>query len=324
MDTPEETVAQVTPGDFAAPTGVQAAAAYLRELLLRPGRYRRKWEQYAERSRFGQVNQLAVAEVLAHYLWEHPRAKGDVDVLPRQLKDTAARALSGKLLSRATLVLFTEAFGFGSPERDQLVKLWEGSANVRVLSGPRAIREDRAIMLGSPRLKTLSLHDHHYLGPDGLPARHRVIHVIEAVADGVDRVPYRADTNALTIEVGQGFKGLAGPFYQPIYELFVVDMLLAEPLAAGETATLEYSTSFHYTVPPPREFRRIVQYFVENLDIRVEFHPDKLPRDVVWAVWDGMDGPIVDRESVGLDSQFAVHRYLRLAEKTAVGFHWDW
>ena len=29
------------------PTGVQAAAAYLRELLLRPGRYRRKWEQYA-------------------------------------------------------------------------------------------------------------------------------------------------------------------------------------------------------------------------------------------------------------------------------------
>jgi len=25
-----------------------------------------------------------------------------------------------------------------------------------------------------------------------------------------------------------------------------------------------------------------------------------------------------------LDSQFAAHRYLRLAEKTAVGFHWDW
>ena len=69
------------------PNGVQAAAAYLRELLLRPGRYRRRWEQYAERSRLGQVNQLAVAEVLAHYLWEHPRAQGDVDVLPRQLKD---------------------------------------------------------------------------------------------------------------------------------------------------------------------------------------------------------------------------------------------
>ena len=107
-------------------------------------------------------------------------------------------------------------------------------------------------------------------------------------------------------------------------ELFVVDMLLAKPLAAGETATLEYSTSFHYTQTPPPEFRRVVQYFVENLDIRVEFHPGKLPAKVEWAVWDGMDGPIVERESVTLDSQFAVHRYLRLAEKTTAGFHWDW
>jgi hypothetical protein len=314
-------VAQVTP---AAPTGAQAAAAYLRELLLRPGRYRRKWEQYAERSRQGQVNQLAVAEVLAHYLWEHPRAGGDIDVLPRQLKDTASRALSGKLLSKATLTLFVDAFGFGALEREQLLKLWEGSARVRMLSGPRAIREDKAGALGRPRLKTLSLHDHHYLGPDGLPVRHRVIHVIEAVVDGLDRVPYRADTNAVTLEVGQGFSGLAGPFYQPMAELFVVDMVLAKPLAAGETATLEYSTSFHYAMAPAPEFRRIVQYFVENLDIRVAFHPDKLPRNVAWAVWDGMDGPIVQREPVDLDSQFAVHRYLRLAEKTAVGFHWDW
>jgi hypothetical protein len=317
-------VAELMPGESAAPAGARAAAAYLRELLLRPGRYRRKWEQYAERTRQGQVNQLAVAEVLAHYLWEHPRTQGDLDVLPRQLKDTASRALSGKLLSKATLALFGEAFGLGALEREQLLKLWEGSAHVRVLSGPRAIAEDKAGMLGSPRLKTLSLHDHHYLGPDGLPVKHRVIQVIEAIVDGVDRVPYRADTNAMTIEVGQGFSGLAGPVYQPIAELFVVDMLLAKPLAIGETATLEYTASFHYSTPPPPEFRRVVQFHVENLDIRVEFHPDKLPRDVVWAVWDGMDGPIVEREHVTLDSQFAVHRYLRLAEKTTAGFHWDW
>lgn len=296
----------------------------MRELLLRPGRYRRKWEQYAERSRQGQVNQLAVAEVLAHYLWEHPRAPGDLDVLPRQLKDTASRALSGKLLSKATLALLSDAFGLGPLEREHLLKLWEGSSQVRVLSGPRAISDEKAGLLGSPRVKTLSLHDFHYLGPDGLPAKHRVIHVIEAIVDGVDRVPYRADTNALTIEVGQGFSGLAGPFYQPIADLFVVDMLLAKPLAIGETATLEYTTSFHYSTPPAREFRRIVQIHVENLDIRVEFHPDRLPRDVVWAVWDGMDGPIVERQPVTLDSQFAVHRYLRLAEKTTIGFHWDW
>jgi hypothetical protein len=310
--------------DSAMPASVQAAAAYIRELLLRPGRYRRKWEQYAERSRAGQVNQLAVAEVLAHHLWQHPRAESDADVLPRQLKDTASRALSGKLLSKATLSLFMDAFGLGLLEREQLVKLWEGSAHVRVLSGPRAIREDRADMLDKPRVKTLSMHDHHYLGRDGMPVRHRVIHVMEAIADGVDRVPVRADTNALTIEAGQGFSGLVGPVYQPIAEIFVVDMLLAKPLEAGETATGEYSVSFHYAEPPPPEFRRVVQSYVENLVIRVEFHPDMLPGSVEWAVWDGLDGPIVEREPVALDSQFAVHRYLRLAEKTAVGFHWVW
>ena len=322
--TDEETVAEVMPPDSALPTGVQAAAAYIRELLLRPGRYRRKWEQYAERSRVGHVNQLAVAEVLARYLWQHPRGKGDLDVLPRQLKDTASRALSGRLLSKATLFLFMNAFGFGADERERLVKLWEGSAHVRVLSGPRAIRDDKARLLGSRQVKTLSLHDHHYVGPDGMPVKHRVIQVIEAIVDDVDRIPIRADTNALTIEVGQGFSGLAGPEYRPIAELFVVDMLLAKPLAAGDTATLEYWVSFRYAAPPPPEFRRVVQYFVENLDIRVEFHPDKLPRSVEWAVWDGLDGPIVEREPVALDSQFAVHRYLRLAEKTAAGFHWDW
>jgi hypothetical protein len=314
----------VTPADSSTPTPAQAAAAYLRELLLRPGRYRRTWEQYAERSRIGKVNQLAVAEVLARYLGEHPRASSDIDVAPRQLKDTAARALSGKLMSKSTLTLFIDAFGFGTAEREQLGKLREGSAHVRVLSGPRAIRDDQAAALGSPQIKTLSLHDHHYLGPDGVPVRHRVIHVIEAVVDAVDRVPYRADTNALTIEVGQGFSGLAGPFYQPVAEVFVVDMLLAKPLAAGETATLEYSAGFHYPTPPAPEFRRIVQYSVENLDIRVEFHPDRLPGNVVWAVWDGMDGPIVERQPVVLDSQFAVHRYLRLASETVAGFHWDW
>src|SRR5215469_11205112 len=98
----------------------QAAAAYLRELLLRPGRYRRRWEQYAERSRPGQVNQLAVAEVLARYRWSHPRADGDADVLPRQLKDTVLRALSGKMLSRATLSLFIDAFAFTEADTDRL------------------------------------------------------------------------------------------------------------------------------------------------------------------------------------------------------------
>src|SRR5215469_17348739 len=105
----------------------RAAAEYLRELLLRPGRPRRTWERYAERTRQGQVNQLAVAEVLARHLWRHPRRAGDGDLLPRQLKDTAGRALSGRLLSRVTLELFMDAFALPDVERDQLWRLWERS-----------------------------------------------------------------------------------------------------------------------------------------------------------------------------------------------------
>jgi hypothetical protein len=322
-----ETPQGVTPGSTAPPdpaTGAQSAAAYLRQLLLRPGRYRRKWEQYSERSRRGQINQLAVAEVLAHYLWEHPRNSGDTDVLPRQLKDTSSRALSGKLLSKSALALFMDAFDLDVFERDQLMKLWEGSARVRVLSGPAGIRDDRAQGLGPPKYRTLSLHDHHYLGPDGFPARHRNLQVVEALEDGIDRVLYRADTNAVAVEVLQGAYGLGGPVRQIADGLFAVDMLLAKKLQAGETATLEYETSFHYSTRPPPEFRRIVVISLENLDIRVQFHPDFLPRTVLWAVWDGMDGPIAESEPVELDAQFAAHRFLRVAQRTVVGFHWDW
>ena len=102
----------VSESQFAA--GRQAAAKYLHELLLRQGRYRPQWERFAERVRSGRINHLGVAEVLARHLWNAPRTSGDADVLPRQLKDTVGRALSGQLLSRATLALFIEAFSFSA------------------------------------------------------------------------------------------------------------------------------------------------------------------------------------------------------------------
>ena len=70
--------------------------------------------------------------------------------------------------------------------------------------------------------------------------------------------------------------------------------------------------------------RRTVVVSMENLDIRVQFHPDRLPRAVEWAVWNGLDGPIVASEPVELDSQFAVHRFLRFAQQTVAGFRWEW
>lgn len=310
----------------------QAAASYLQELLLRPGRYRRRWEQYAERSRPGQVNQLAVAEVLARYRWSHPRNQADAELLPRQLKDTVLRAMSGRMLSRATLTLFVEAFGFTDAEAERLRRLWAGSARISVLTGPRAMRADAAAevsgVIGPPTSQTVSLHDHLTVGVEGLITKARTLKVIEATADGVDRIPFIHDTNTLTLEVGQGCREVSGYLRELRDGLYATDILLAKELLLGETLTLEYWNTYHYLDDRLDDskltYRRAVLRRVENFDIRVEFHPDRLPRNVWWAVWDGMDGDVITQEPVVMDSQHAVQRYMRFIERTVVGFRWVW
>lgn len=308
----------------------QAAAEYLRELLLRPGRPRRTWEQYAERTRHGQVNQLAVAEVLARHLWQHPRRRRDGDLLPRQLKDTAARALSGRLLSKATLDLFIDAFALPAAEQDQLWRLWEGSPRVRMLTGIRAIRPDTAdkvaALLGPPGHQTVSLHDHAFVRADRRVGGVRTIQVLEALRDGLDSIPYIYDTSALTLRVGHGCEAPAGPGSQVKDGPYVLRIPLARTLSAGETLSLEYATTFHYqgeVTAEQHQYRRAVMRRVDNIDLRVEFDPEYVPSAIWWAVWDGVDGGIIEQHRVQPDSQNSVHRYLRLAEKTVVGFYWE-
>ena len=62
--------------DALSAPGRRAAASYLRELLLRPGRYRRIWEQHAMRIRADEINQLAVGEAIATHLWSSYRMYG--------------------------------------------------------------------------------------------------------------------------------------------------------------------------------------------------------------------------------------------------------
>jgi hypothetical protein len=308
----------------------QAAGEYLRELLLRPGRPRRTWEQYAERTRHGQVNQLAVAEVLARHLWRHPRRAGDGDLLPRQLKDTIARALSGRLLSRGTLELFLDAFALPDAEQDQVWRLWEGSPRVRMLTGTRAVRADTAdevaALLGPPGHQTVSLHDHAFVRADGRVGGVRTIQVIEALRDGLDSIPYIYDTSALTLQVGHGCEAPVGPGSQVKNGPYVLRIPLAKILSAGETLSLEYSTTFHYRgemTADQRQYRRAVMRRVDNIDLRVEFDPECVPPAIWWAVWDGMDGGITEQYRVQPDSQSSVHRYLHLVEKTVAGFYWE-
>ena len=310
--------------------GRQAAGRYLRELLLRPGRYRQLWESCAERTRPGAINHLAVANVLAHHLWNAPRATGSSDVLARQLKDTVGRALSGQVLSRSTLALFVAAFGFTPQEEDRLWRLWRGSGRITVLAGPRAMRSGAVAKvvseLGPRRHQTVSLHDHVYVGADRQLARTRTLQVVEAIVDGLDAIPYLYDTSAVSLELGQGCAGPPGPFRQIGDVLYATDIPLTRTLDLGETLTLEYWTCYEYdpAAPEERDYRRAVMATLENFDIRVEFHADQLPAAVWWAMWDGMEGDVLDQELVILDNQHSVHRYLRSRERSVVGFHWSW
>ncbi|MEP7022909.1 MAG: hypothetical protein ABJB47_03675, partial [Actinomycetota bacterium] len=291
--------------------GRRAAASYLRELLLRPGRYRRTWEQHAMRVRPGVVNHLAVAEAIAQHLWQHPRAGGTSDVVAHQLKDTVSRALSGRLLSRSALSQFIEVFGFTGQEQERLWRLWAGSRAISVLAGesalPSATFDAVAKVMGPWRHQTLSMHDHVYVTMDGRLGSTRSLQVIEATADGVAHLPYLYDTNTTTLETGQGCGELSGSLYRISEGVYGIDIPLSRSLALGETHTLEYWTSYHYpgnlSDPQECQFRRAAMRRLENFDLRVEFHPASLPEAVWWAVWDGVDGPIIEQDEVALDSQ---------------------
>ena len=151
--------------------------------------------------------------------------------------------------------------------------------------------------------------------------------VVEALVEGLDRIPYLYDTNAVTLELGQGCAGAPGPVRR-IGNLYGTDIRLARSLGLGETITLEYWTSYHYdadpTDPAEQQYRRAVMNTLENFDMRIEFHPDQVPGAVWWAVWDGLEGQVLEQEQVSPDSQHSVHRYLRSLERSVVGFHWSW
>jgi hypothetical protein len=321
----------VTDTASAAEQGRGVAASYLRQLLLKPGIYRRLWEQHVVRARHGDINQLAVAEVLAEHLWNYPRRPGDAEVLPRQLKDSVSRALSGRLLSRPLLSLFIDAFAIAQAEAERLWRLYEGSTSVAVLQGSRAVsrqvESDLRAALGPRRHQTLALHDHAEIGPDRQLVRTRTMQVVEALVPGTWQIPYLYDTNALTLDVGQGCRGISRELYQ-VGEVYATNILLARELGAGDTATLEYWTTYQPAAGPltPQQcqYRRAVMASVENVDIRVQFHPDALPAAVWWAVWNGLDGPVTRQEPMSLDVQHSAHRYLRSMERTVVGFYWAW
>jgi hypothetical protein len=224
------------------------------------------------------------------------------------------------VIAPLTLHWFIEAFDMTPADAAELWALRSGRDPARLAVVRTAHIPDRP-RGPRPDYQTIALHEFHTVGPDGLPARHRTVHVIRAV-DTVASYHYRFDTDAAAVEVVRG--GTAGPLYRATEDgLYGVEITFQRPLQPGETASFEYRTLFRYRDPPPPEFRRGGQRRVDNLELLVRFHPDRLPEKIWWAIWD--DYPVRSprhEEPVRLEPDHSTHRYLDTLEGHTVGFHW--
>lgn len=313
---------------IAWPFGQATASEYLRELLLRADLpYRQRWYLQAKRpGKANEINALAVARYLAEV-----KGVWGAGTTALQAKDTVSRALAAKpenvLLTPETLTKFIDGFSMHREHDEQLRMLLSGAEPelVRPVVGhvlSRGLDSDEP-----PGHLTVSLHEFHYIGANGLPERHKTIQVIRALAEGLERYPYRFDTEHGTVSIARGGHRVA-PQTTHEEQLYGVDLVLQRPLHKDATASLEYDTVFSYMLddPPEREFRRGTRSRTENLEMYLKFHRSRLPRKVWWAEWDDyLDGAqIIDQERVYLDADLAVHLYLPYIEKAVVGFCWEW
>lgn len=302
--------------------GQRAAGLHLRRLILQPGPYRDEWEQHAHDVPPDEVRQDAVCTVIAEYLYE-TGAHDETDTgLARTLKDRVSRAFSGRGLSLQTLRWFDAAFRLSPRDAQRVHELYRGDLRPTVIAGRLPPPAGGGMTSGH---ETTMLLEHHFIGRDGVPARHHTQQTVRALVDGMTSYQYRIDTPEADVRVVRG--GQVGPVYRLSEQLWAVDITFHHPLRYGDEAYFDYWTIFHYSQPPAAEFRRGSHRRVEHLDLRLEFHPGRLPRNLWWAEWADYRRPdeaIVEREAVALDEELSAHRYLEAIEHTVVGYYWEW
>src|SRR6266487_592729 len=286
--------------------GERAAGRHVRLLLLRSRAYRNLWEAKVEKIAPGEVSQAGVCRVLAEYLWDEGLEPDSRTDLPRVLKDPISRAFRGVALSPKLLRTIIAAFEFTTEDAGYTWALYRGDENPTVITGtlppPNEMADYRV-----PEFDIIKLQEHHWIGPDSLPARHRTEINIRSRINGLRGYQYRIDTPDGRVRTVRG--GRQGELYEVGGGLWAVDLAFPRPLHRGEMHYMEFWTLLSYKVPPPREMRRGTHERVEHLDMRVEFHPNCLPSAVWWAEWEhyfGAGNRVTRQEMVDLDEELAV------------------
>ena len=163
---------------------------HLQQLLVRPGPYRDAWEQLARDANPGEIRQDAVCQVIADWLYDTGERDDTNTGLARMLKDRISRALGGRGLSLETLRWFEGAFLLSRHDVQRVRQLYRSVLRPTVISGqiPLPLTSKRA------GHETTLLFEHHFLGRDGVPARHHTQQTFRSLIDGLQSYQYLIDT----------------------------------------------------------------------------------------------------------------------------------
>ena len=301
-------------------TGVDAGRALCR-LLTDPGRpYRALWERRGAAYRGHDLNQAAVAKVVAAYLVDRGvLAEFEEEDWPRSRRDWVRSRLSGALLTHLDLEVFMDAFGFEEGERDLLRHTLESDSTPMFVPGE--MRLD-----GLPDRSSYAVDrvlDEHVVGPDGLPAYHRTTQTVRALVDDVTDCLHLFDADAATVEVSAG--GTAGASKQVAEGIWAVPITLDSPLRAGQTCDLVHETTFAYRDPPPPVLRRAAPRHPAELEMVVTFDPARLPAAVHLSTWATVTDPQpVSSAVVDLDPSHGVSATWTVVRAGLVGLSWEW
>lgn len=306
-------------------SSAREAGLYLAE-LLKGVPYRSRWSRpgWMTRAREGELHHAAVAHVLGEYLRAHPREgrENDLFIEYTQLASLVSNALTGKRLSSETLEIFIGAFRIRKEDADRLFRIHSGVETVHLVSTTSTVQLNSVSSLAAHNHTTRYVHDHHYLGFDGFPYRHEALQVIEAKTNGVDRYAYAFDADQLTVQALTG--ETLGAIYKAPGDRQVIDIVFDHSLTIGETYVFKYETTFQYRSRPSPKFRRVATARIEYAEVKVTFHPSRLPREVREANWRDMEADPDIEADVILDDYHTVTRFLKGVENRGYGFIWEW
>jgi hypothetical protein len=301
-------------------TGVEAGRALCR-LLADPARpYRSMWERRGAAYRGRDLNQSAVAKVVAAYLVDRGLlADFEEGDWPRARRDWVRSRLSGALLTHLDLEVFMDAFGFEDGERDRLRHTLESDSTPMFLPGEIRLEglPDRS------RYAVDRTLDEHVVGADGLPAYHRTTQTVRALVDDVTDCLYLFDAELVTVDV---LTGGAADAPRPVADgIWAVVITLDEPLPAGESRDVTYETTFDYREPPPPVLRRAAPRHDAEIEMVVSFEPSRLPAAVHLSTWATVtDAEPMSSALVDLDDRHRASATWTVARAGLVGFSWSW